>query len=78
MEAKVIELIGEHFGIPASEISPAMELRKDLNATDLEIADFFQSVEDTFKIVISKDDAASLVTIGDLTSYVSDHAEETS
>ena len=76
METKLIELIGEQFGIPTSEINLAMELRKDLNATDLELADFFQSVEDTFKIVISKNDALKLATIEDLILYVSDHAEE--
>lgn len=76
METKVIELIAEHFGIPTPEINGAFELRKDLNATDLELADFFQTLEDTFNIAISKNDALKLVTIDDLITYVADHAEE--
>ena len=76
METKIIELIAEHFGIPTPEINRAFELRKDLNATDLELADFFQILEDTFNITISKNDALNLVTIDDLITYVADHAEE--
>lgn len=78
MEEKVTSLISEHFGIPVSEISSSMELKKDLNATDLELADFLQIVEHAFQINISKDDALEMRTVEDLVSYVTDHAEETS
>lgn len=77
MEERVYSLISEHFGIPVSEIAPNMELRKDLNATDLEIADFLQTLENMFHITISKDDAVTLGTIEELISYIDDHAEET-
>ena len=77
METKVIELISEHFGVPVAEIAPTMLLRKDLNATDLEIADFFQTIEQTFTVPISTEDAQRLETIGDLISYIEDHAEDT-
>lgn len=75
-EAKVTEIIAEHFGIPVTEIQVSMELRKDLNATDLEVADFFQVLEKTFGLTISKDDALALKTVSDITSYIDDHAEE--
>lgn len=77
METKVIELISEHFGVPVSEINPSMELKHDLNATDLEIADFFQKLEDTFKISITSEDSIHLVTVSDIIDFVADHAEET-
>lgn len=77
METKVIELVSEHFGMPISEITSSMLLRKDFNATDLEIADFFQTIEQTFSVPISKEDAAHLETISDLISYIDDHAETT-
>lgn len=76
METKVTELISEHFGIPVAEINSALELRKDLNATDLEIADFFMALEGAFHLTITPADAVTLQTIGDLTSYISDHAED--
>ena len=76
MEAKIIELISEHFGIPVSEIDPQMELKKDLNATDLEIADLFQMIEHEFKLTISHEDLVEIQTVSDLISYINDHAEE--
>ena len=78
MEVKITELISEHFGIPTSEIAPTIELRKDLNATDLEIADFFQILENAFAVTITKDEAANIQTVGELISYITDHVEETS
>lgn len=77
MEQKVIELLSEHFGTPVSEIVPSMELRKDFNATDLELADFLQVLEHTFNITMSKEDASEILTVEDLTGYITDHAEET-
>lgn len=78
MEAKIIELISEHFGIPISEIAGTIELRKDLNATDLEIADFFQILEKAFAVTITKDEAANIKTVEELISYITDHVEEIS
>ena len=76
METKVVELLSEHFGMPASEINDSLEIRKDFNATELEIADFFQLIENAYSVTISKEDAASLHTVGDITSFITDHAEE--
>jgi len=76
METKILELLSEHFGIPVSEINPSLELRQDLVATDLEIADFFQIVENTFGVTISGQDAQDIHTVEDLVSYITDHAEE--
>lgn len=76
MEEKVYSIISEHFGIPRAEIIPTMELKRDLNATDLEVADFFQTLEKIFHITITKDDAVKLLTISDILNFVTDHAEE--
>lgn len=76
MEEKVYNLVSEHFGIPMAEITPAMELRKDCNATDLEIADFFQTVENTFHVTMSKEDALEIHTLAELANFISDHVEE--
>lgn len=76
MEATILELIAEHFGVAVSEISDALELRRDLNASDLEIADFFQKLEETFHITISKDEGVELLTVRDIINVVTDHAEE--
>lgn len=76
MEEKVLELISEHFGVTVSEIQSPMELRKDFNATDLEVADFFQALEGAFHVTISKEDAANLITTSDVINFINDHAEE--
>lgn len=78
MEEKVVSLVSEHFGIPVSEINQELELRKDLNSTDLEIADFFLAIENAFRVTISLADAAGVHTVGDLITYIADHAEEVS
>ena len=76
MEEKAYNIISEHFGIPRAEISPTMELRHDLNATDLEIADFLQTLEGIFHITITKDDAVKLLTVSDILNFLTDHADE--
>ena len=75
MEAKLLELVSSHFGMPEAELTSEMELKRDLNATELEIADFFQALENTFSITISKEDAMTLHTLGDVIAYLSDHVE---
>jgi acyl carrier protein len=76
MEQKVIELLSEHFGVPQNEITETMELRGDFNATDLEVADFFQILEKAFTIAIPHEDTRDLQTVGDITSYIQDNADE--
>ncbi|MBI2036057.1 hypothetical protein HYT17_00255 [Candidatus Microgenomates bacterium] len=76
MEKKVLELLSEHFGIPVSEIQSPMELRKDFNASDLEVADFLQALESTFHVTISKEEAVNLITALDVINFINDHAEE--
>lgn len=76
MEEEIYSIISEHFGISRTEITPAMELKHDLNATDLEIADFLQILEKTFNVTITKDDAIKLFTVSDIVSFITDHAEE--
>lgn len=75
MEVKLLDLISSHFGLPESELASEMELKRDLNATELEIADFFQALENTYSITISKEDAMKLHTLGDVNTYISDHVE---
>lgn len=75
MEAKLLELVSSHFGMPEAELTPEMELKRDLNATELEIADFFQALEKTFLITISKEEAMKFLTLGDVAAYVSDNVE---
>lgn len=78
METKIIELISEHFGTPVSEINHDLELRIDLNSTDLEVADFFQKLENIYQVKISHDDAQELQTVGDVINFVTEHVEENS
>lgn len=78
MEVKISELISEHFGVSVSDINNELELRADLNATDLEIADFFQKLENLYQVNISHDDAQNLKTVGDVVGFITDHVEENS
>lgn len=73
---KTIHLAADHFGVTETEITPDMDMRSDLSATDLEIADFYTLLEREFGITIPTEDVNEFHTLQDVISYLSDNEQD--
>lgn len=76
MDDKIKALISNECGIPETELKADADLKRDLNLTNLEIADLFQSLEGEFKIVIPQEVSLTTKTVGDIITYLCDHLDE--
>jgi len=71
---RVRQIIVDHFTkarhIDASHIVSDARLLEDLNADSLDLVEIFFSLEDEFEREISEDQAAKLVTVGDVIALI--------
>lgn len=65
-EQKIKKIISDHLGIAIQELTAEADLRKDLNAEDLEIADLLTKLEKEFSQKVSPEDARHLKTVNDI------------
>lgn len=63
---RIKDLISNHLGIDIQEITDTADLRVDLNAEDLEIADLLMNLENELSMKISPDEAKGVRTVGDI------------
>lgn len=70
---RIRKLIADHLGVEEKHVVPDADLRSDLNATDLEIADLIANLEKDLNMQIS--DTRRLKTVGDLLNYIEDHRD---
>jgi acyl carrier protein len=48
VEARVIEIVSEVFGVPAGQVSPALSLKNDLHADDLDLVELLMEITEEF------------------------------
>lgn len=73
LERKILKLFSDHFGIPRQDLKLDLQLEKDLNATRLELTDFYSILENTFDIKIDPQDCENFKEVGDIVNFVIDH-----
>lgn len=73
IENRLLALFSSHFGIPREDLFLELTLDKDLNATKLELNDFYSILESTFGINIEDTDSENFKTVGDIVNFVTDH-----
>lgn len=73
MFEKIKEILIEEMNIEPEKIAPETELISGLGMNSLELADLIVMCEDRFGIVFEDADLASLLTLGDVASYIETH-----
>lgn len=73
---KIRNIISNHLGVEAKEVNDGAYLQDDLNADQLALADIVVTLEEEFKIKIPQEDFLKFNTVGDITTYVSEHLNE--
>ena len=69
-QKKVYTIISHKLGIPENELNDSADLRNDLNAQDIEIADLLMEIEKSFEVHFTSDEASGIHTIGDIIDLV--------
>jgi acyl carrier protein len=67
---KIRRIISDHLGISLNELTENADLRDDLNAEELEIADLLAKLEEVFATNLSPEDAIRFKTVGDITDFL--------
>lgn len=70
MFEKIKEILINEMNIEPEKIAPETELITGLGMNSLELADLIVMCEDRFGIVFEDEDLASLLTLGDVASYI--------
>ena len=70
MEGKIKQIIAEHMGVRLEEVIPEAKFEGDLGADSLDLVELTMALEAEFKIEISDEEAAKLLTVGDVFEYI--------
>ena len=70
VESRVLDIMEELLAVNKSELTPNLDLRKDLKADDLDLVELVMEIEDTFGLTISDASAESWRTVGQVVDYV--------
>ena len=76
MIEKVRQIIAAELSLDESEVSPDMTIADDLGIDSLDLVDLAMAFEDEFDIQVSDDELASLKTVRDVASYISELTDE--
>ena len=73
---KIIQILADAVSLDESEITPDMSISEDLGIDSLDLVDIAMALEDEFDIMVSDDELASLKTVRDIVSYISELTDE--
>lgn len=72
---KVTEIIVEKLGVKAEEVTLEANFTAHLGADSLDTVELIMEFERAFGIEISDDDAQNIQTVGDVITYLEQHAQ---
>ena len=70
MEKEIIQIIATQLSKKVEDIKLESKLIQDLGADSLDIVELLMKLEDEYGITIPDQDAANLVTIGDVVKFM--------
>lgn len=71
--SRVKNIIVDRLGVEESKVSLEATFKDDLGADSLDVVELIMELEDEFDLEISDDDAAKIVTVGDVVTYIEHH-----
>lgn len=73
IESRIKEIISEQLGADEGEITRESRFVDDLGADSLDLIELLMILEEEYNLQIADEDAAKMLTIGDVVAYVRDH-----
>lgn len=75
-EDAIRSLVASKLGVDKDKVTRDASFVDDLNADSLDTVELVLALEEEFGIEISDDDAATMLTLGDVLDYVEKHAKK--
>lgn len=72
--AQIRQLVAEQLGVEHNQITPQASILDDLGADSLDVVELVMAIEESFDIEIPDEAIETMRTIGDVESYVAQHA----
>lgn len=73
MFEKICEMLADKFDVDASTLTVDTKIKEDLQADSLDIVELMMDLEEEYGVTIPDEEAAKMVTIGDLMKYIEEH-----
>ena len=71
--SRVKNIIVDRLGVEESKVTLEATFKDDLGADSLDVVELIMELEDEFDLEISDEDAAKIVTVGDVVTYIEQH-----
>lgn len=68
---KIASVLADQLSIDKASINENSKIVEDLGADSLDVVELLITVEETYNITVSDDEAAGIVTVGDIASLLS-------
>ncbi len=75
IEEKVKNIIVEQLGVNADQVVADAKFIEDLGADSLDTVELVMAFEEEFDIEVPDEDAEKLMSVGDVTKYITEHKE---
>ena len=76
IEEKVKQIIVERLSVTPDKVVPEAKFMEDLGADSLDTVELVMAFEETFGIDVPDEDSEKLQTVGDVITYITEHAKE--
>ena len=73
VQGRVKEIVCEHLGVSAEEVTPEASFIEDLGADSLDIVELVMALEEEYEMEISDEDAEKIKTVQDVITYIEAH-----
>ncbi len=70
MMQKIRQIISNQLNIPMDKVLPESKIVQDLGADSLDIVELLMSLEEEFDIVVTDDQAQTLITLNDIENLI--------
>ena len=67
---RVYAIVSEQLGVEKESLVPEANLLDDLGADSLDVVELVMAIEEEFAIEVPDEDAETIRTLGDITSYI--------
>lgn len=72
---EIASLMAQRFGVEEGKITAESKIAEDLGADSLDVVDLLMDIEDKFSVSVPDEEIPSLVTVGDVVTYIESHKE---
>lgn len=74
LAGQIRKLVAEQLGVDQNQVTPQAAILDDLGADSLDVVELVMAIEENFDLEIPDEAIEAMKTIGDIETYVTQHA----